>query len=153
MFAKSGAISQASQIFSKMLDKDAISWNSMILGYALHGQFSEALQLFYKMKMLGQMPDAVTFLGVLSACSHGGLVEEGRIHFRDMKTVFSLEPTSEHYACMVDLLGKSGILSEAIDLFESMGMDSNRTAWGALLHACRIHGEIELGKMAETKRQ
>lgn len=151
MYAKCGSISEASKLFAEMSDRDLVSWNSMIMAHAFHGNSREALAVFEKMKLAGAAPDGVTFVGVLSACCHGGLVAEGEKQFREMIAKFNLQPTSEHYACMVDLLGRVGLLAEAVGLMESMPAAPDRAAWGALLHACRIHGEVELGKLVAEK--
>ncbi|MQL88304.1 hypothetical protein Taro_020856 [Colocasia esculenta] len=151
MYAKSGAICEASDVFVQIPEKDIVSWNSMILAYAVHGYSKEALSLFEKMKNVGVVPDNITFIGVLSACSHGGLVMQGQKYFADMKMLFGLEPRTEHYACMIDLLGRVGLLEDAAQLIESMPGQPDKAAWGALLNACMIHQNVELGKLAGEK--
>ncbi|OVA01675.1 Pentatricopeptide repeat [Macleaya cordata] len=148
MYAKCGNIDEAAKLFNKMPKKDLVSWNSMIIGCAAHGYAKQALDLFEQMKSMGLWPDDITFVGVLSACSHGGLVVEGRKYFEDMIRVFSLEPKAEHYACMIDLLGRVGLLKEAYELIKIMPMEPDEAAWGALLNACRMHKNVKLGKLA-----
>ncbi|GAB2273351.1 hypothetical protein Dimus_008149 [Dionaea muscipula] len=151
MYAKCGCIYTAESLFNEMPERDLVSWNSMIVGFADHGHESKALMLFENMKDLGINPDGITFIGVLSACSHGGLVTKGRSYFSDMEKIFGLEPKVEHYACMIDLLGRAGLIAEAYELIEKMPMEPDEAAWGALLNACRMHGNAELGKLAAFK--
>ncbi|WOL01273.1 pentatricopeptide repeat-containing protein [Canna indica] len=148
MYAKSGDIIAAAKLFNQMPERDVVSWNIMILAYAMHGYSKEALSLFEHMKWICLMPDDVTFVGVLSACCHGGLVAEGRRHFEHMKSIFGIEPKGVHYACLIDLLGKFGLLNEAHELVRNMPMEPDSAAWGALLNACRMQGNLELGKYA-----
>ncbi|KAM7490963.1 hypothetical protein LguiA_033884 [Lonicera macranthoides] len=151
MYAKCGSIDAAAQVFNEMLERDVVSWNSMIVGFASNGHVKKALVLFEQMKNLGYKPDDITFVGVLSACSHGGLLAQGREYFKNMERNFGLKPTLEHYACMIDLLGRIGLLEEAYDLIMKMPMEPDEAAWGALLHACKMHGNVELGKVAAKK--
>ncbi|KAM7267825.1 hypothetical protein ACFE04_009991 [Oxalis oulophora] len=146
MYVKSGAFEEAYAIFTKMKDKGVITWNIMILGLAIHGHAENALALFEDMlKEKLERPDEVTFLGVLSACSHGGMVDEGRKYFNIMRKHFDIEPTAKHYGCMVDLLGRAGLIDEAYRLIMSMPMKCNAVVWRTLLAACRLHGEVEIG--------
>ncbi|KAF6162250.1 hypothetical protein GIB67_008379 [Kingdonia uniflora] len=149
--AKCGNIDEALEHFEEMPERDLVSWNIMIIGFAVHGYAKLALNLFKKMKILGFVLDDITFVGVLSACNHGGLVIEGREYFKNMKKVFNIEPKSEHYSCMIDLLGRVGNLEEAYDLIKRMPMEPDEAAWGALLNACRMHGNVELGQIASMK--
>ncbi|XP_020596631.1 pentatricopeptide repeat-containing protein At1g31430 [Phalaenopsis equestris] len=149
MYAKCGSVEKSLEIFREAKEKDRVTWTSMICGLALNGQTHEAIELFYEMKALEFKPDDITFIGVLSACCHGGLVEEGRRHFYEMKVVHRIEPKIEHYGCLVDLLGRAGHLDEAEQLIESISYENNADALpllGAFLGACRIHGNIEIGK-------
>ncbi|XP_064955892.1 pentatricopeptide repeat-containing protein At2g22410, mitochondrial-like [Musa acuminata AAA Group] len=148
MYAKCGDIAEAAKLFDEMPEKDVVSWNTMILAYAVHGYSKEALFLFEHMKNTQLMPDDITFVGVLSACCHGGLVVEGRRHFADMKSIFGIEPKGVHYACLIDLFGKFGLLKEAHELVRGMPVEPDGAAWGALLNACRMQGNVELGKFA-----
>lgn len=151
MFAKCGDVSAASRLFSNMEDKNVVSWNTMIVAHALHGQSEEALHLFQEFKGIGNLPDEITYIGVLSACSHGGLVSEGQRHFKEMKIFYGIEPRAEHYACMIDLLGKVGLLEEAFEVARSMPVGADEAGWGALLNACRMHGNVEIGECAADK--
>lgn len=151
MYAKCGRIDIAEQLFNDMPNRDLVSWNSMIVGYADHGNANKALILFDKMKDQGIKPDDITFIGILSACSHAGLVAEGQKHFSSMQPTFGLEPKGEHYACMIDLLGRVGLIREAYDIIGIMTMEPDEAAWGALLNACRMHGYADLGKIAADK--
>ncbi|XP_020083380.1 pentatricopeptide repeat-containing protein At1g59720, chloroplastic/mitochondrial-like [Ananas comosus] len=148
MYAKCGAIESALRVFDNMASRNIVSWNSMILGLALHGHVNKALLLFNKMleECEFQEPNDITFLGVLCSCSHGGLVEEGRMYFNMMRRDYGVTPNIKHYGCMVDLLGKAGLLQEAYELVRSMPMEGNAVVWRTLLGACRVHGNIELGQ-------
>ncbi|XP_016456148.2 pentatricopeptide repeat-containing protein At2g13600-like [Nicotiana tabacum] len=151
MYMKCGSVEDGSCVFTKMLDRDWVSWNAVIVGYAQNGHAIEALETFKVMLVYGEKPDHVTMIGVLCACSHAGLVEEGRQHFYSMSTEHGLSPLKDHYTCMVDLLGRAGCLAEAKDLIESMPMSPDSVVWGSLLAACKIHREIELGKYVAEK--
>lgn len=146
MYAKCGSIDQALEVFSGMKCRDVYSYTAMIAGFAMHGQGERALSLFAEMSRVGIKPDEVTFIGVLSACNHAGLVDEGHRHFEDMSRVYDLHPQLEHYGCMVDLLGRAGLLEEAVEFVRSMPIQPDSFIWGALLGACRIHGKVQLGE-------
>eukprot|EP01018_Ginkgo_biloba_P038932 Gb_27926 [translate_table: standard] len=148
MYAKCGSIEDAREVFEKMLNRDVISWSAMIVGYAQHGHGKEALQLFKQMQKAGVKPNHITFVGVLFACSHVGLVDEGRYYFDSMRLDHGLIPTMEHCACMVDILGRAGHLVEAEAFVKKMLIEPDAIVWRALLSACRIHGNMELGKRA-----
>eukprot|EP01018_Ginkgo_biloba_P005740 Gb_18207 [translate_table: standard] len=148
MYSKCGNVNEAHQKFDQMVDHDVVSWNAIIGGYAQHGNGKKVLELFQQMQRAGIKPDSITFVGVLSACSHAGLVDEGWHHFDSMTREWSLTPRSEHYACMVDLLGRSGYLDEAEDFVNNMPFEPDASMWGALLGACRVHGNLELGNRA-----
>ncbi|CAN6349261.1 unnamed protein product [Urochloa humidicola] len=151
MFAKCGDVGAASRLFDNMEEKNVVSWNSMIVAHASHGQSEEALRIFQQFKVIGIFPDEITYIGVLSACSHSGLVSEGRRHFKEMKMVYGIEPRAEHYACMIDLLGKVGLIEEAFEVARSMPVGADEAGWGALLNACRMHGNVEIGECAVDK--
>ncbi|XP_026457527.1 pentatricopeptide repeat-containing protein At2g22410, mitochondrial-like isoform X1 [Papaver somniferum] len=151
MYAKCGNLDEAAKLFNSITKKDLVSWNSMIMAYATHGYAEKSLNLFEEMKRDGLWPDDITFVGVLSACCHGGLVNQGRSYFEIMREVFRLEPKAEHYVCMIDLLGRVGNLKEAYELIKIMPMKPDEAAWGALLNACRMHKNVELGKFAAGK--
>ncbi|OVA03477.1 Pentatricopeptide repeat [Macleaya cordata] len=147
MYAKCGSIELAVQVFDKMHDKDLLTWSIMIGGLAMHGHGKLALELFEEMPEDGVKPDGITFIGVLSACSHAGLVNERRHYFDLMTQVYNLSPETEHYSCMVDLLGRRGLLREAKDFIDNIPRTSNgKSVWGALLGASRVHGNVELAK-------
>ncbi|CBI33393.3 unnamed protein product, partial [Vitis vinifera] len=151
MYAKCGSISSAELLFKDIDHFDVVSWNSLIAAYALNGNGREALKLFHKMEVEGVAPDEVTFVGILSACSHVGLIDQGLKLFKCMVQAYNIEPLAEHYACMVDLLGRAGRLEEAFQLVRGMKINANAGIWGALLGACRIHGNLELAKFAAEK--
>jgi pentatricopeptide repeat protein len=148
MYAKCGSIENARNIFDKMHQKNTISWTAIIAGYAMHGCSQEALILFEQMQHSGIYPDQVTFLCVLSACCHAGLVDEGLRYFLCMNHSYNIVPTMEHYGCMVDLLGRAGRLNEAQDFINKMPIKPDASVWGCLLSACRIHNNTELAEHA-----
>ncbi|XP_061344091.1 putative pentatricopeptide repeat-containing protein At5g09950 [Gastrolobium bilobum] len=150
MYAKCGRIDYASRFFELMPVRNIYSWNSMISGYARHGHGQKALKLFTQMKQHGPSPDHVTFVGVLSACSHVGLVHEGFKHFKSMGEVYGLAPRIEHFSCMVDLLGRAGDVNKIEDFIKTMPMDPNVLIWRTVLGACcRANGRnTELGRRA-----
>eukprot|EP01018_Ginkgo_biloba_P002600 Gb_38500 [translate_table: standard] len=146
MYAKCGIIQKARDLFDRMHQRNTYSWTSIIAGYALHGCGKEALKLFEQMEKSGITPDQVTFVCVLSACCHAGLVDEGWHYFHRMSQYYHIMPAMEHYGCMVDLLGRAGRLNEALDFIYKMPIKPDATVWGCLLGACRIHNCIELGE-------
>ncbi|KAL5993419.1 hypothetical protein ACLOJK_014344 [Asimina triloba] len=147
MYGKCGNINRALQVFNEMPVKNLLSWNSMIAGLALHGYGKQALALLGKMWMMSIQPNAITFIAVLTACSHSGLVIEGHSFFKIMTQVYEIKPQLEHYGCMVDLLGRAGFIEEALGFADSMPVDPHPGLWGALVGACRLHGELELGEV------
>ncbi|KAK6268242.1 hypothetical protein QUC31_012402 [Theobroma cacao] len=150
MHAKFGCMEQAWMEFSRMKERDVVSYSTMIAALSDHGQFQEALVLFSKMQKEGIKPNQVTFIGVLNACSHGGLVEEGCKLFELMTQILKIVPLSEHLTCMVDLLGRAGHLEKAYNLIIEYGGASDAGIWGALLGACRVYGNAELGEIAAS---
>lgn len=150
MYSKCGRVDYASRFFELMPVKNVYSWNSMISGFARHGHGNEALVVFEKMNQQGQLPDHVTFVGVLSACSHVGLFEQGFKHFESMRSKFSLTPRIQHFSCMVDLLGRAGELDKIEDFINKMPMNPNILIWRTVLGACsRANGrKTELGRRA-----
>ncbi|XP_031256937.1 pentatricopeptide repeat-containing protein At2g22410, mitochondrial [Pistacia vera] len=151
MYAKCGNISKALQVFHEMPERNSLTWTAIIGGLAFHGNANDAISYFSEMIDVGLMPDEITFLGVLSACCHGGLVDEGRKFFAQMKSKFNLFPQLKHYSCMVDLLGRAGLLEEAEQLIRSMPVKADAVVWGALFFSCRMHGNILLGQRAASK--
>ncbi|XP_008784571.2 pentatricopeptide repeat-containing protein At1g18485 [Phoenix dactylifera] len=150
MYAKCGSIEQACSFFSNLKNRDAVSWTVTITGYGINGFGAEAINLFDEMRREGLKPDAFTYVGILLACSHAGMVEEGLRYFEEMKNKDGVEPKLEHYACVADMLGRAGRLAEAARLVEEMPVEPDCRIWGALLGACRIHGDVSLGgKVAE----
>ncbi|XWS47993.1 hypothetical protein CRYUN_Cryun13aG0033500 [Craigia yunnanensis] len=162
MYAKCGEIETSRNLFDSLGEKDVTTWTSMIVGHALHGQANEVLELFCKMEEIGQrnsknqdegnrgssiiVPNDVTFIGVLMACSHGGMVEEGKKYYQSMSEDYGFKPRDTHFGCMVDLFCRAGLLKEAYNfIFEMPGL-ANAVMWRTLLGACNLHGEIELGE-------
>lgn len=146
-YTKCGRIDIAAKVFERIEDKDVASWNTMILGYGMLGELDTAINHFESMRGNGVKYDSVSFIAVLSACSHGGLLEKGRKYFMEMQEL-NIEPTHMHYACMVDLLGRAGLMEEAAELIRGLPIVPDANIWGALLGACRIHGNVELGLWA-----
>ncbi|XP_011098056.1 pentatricopeptide repeat-containing protein At3g16610 [Sesamum indicum] len=153
MYSKCGKVDAARQVFDKMYKKDVVSWNAMIVGYGIHGLGKEAILLFHEMQNVGHKPDEVTFIALLSACSHSGLVTQGKHLFLVMSQEFDIVPKMDHYFCMVDLLGRAGLLDEAYKLISMMPYEPDAHLWNALLAACRIHKNIELGEEVSHKIQ
>ena len=151
MYAKCGSMADASRLFYKMHNRTIVSWTAMIMGYAMNGQFREALDLFSEMLGLGIEPNHVTFLGVLQACTHGGFLKKGWYYFDMMKKAYQIVPRLEHYACMVDLFGRWGKLRDALEFVESMHVEPDAGVWGALLGACITHRETEIGEYAASR--
>ncbi|ONK60778.1 uncharacterized protein A4U43_C08F22510 [Asparagus officinalis] len=152
MYAKCGAVDRAAQVFEVMKERNTVSWNSMILGLAVHGNSDDALRLFDRMLECNKPynePSDITFLGVLCACSHGGLVEQGRRYFDRMQREYGISPSIRHFGCMVDLLGRAGLVREAYELIKEMPMESNAVVWRTLLGACRVHGDLALAEVAK----
>lgn len=146
MYWRCGDIDEAWRIFEEMKERNVITYNSMIMGLALHGKSSQAIELFRRMTKQGLAPTSVTFVGVLSACSHGGLADLGFEIFHSMARYYGIEPQIEHYGCMVDLLGRLGMLKEAYHFIRTMKIAPDHVMLGALLSACKIHGNLELGE-------
>jgi pentatricopeptide repeat protein len=144
MYAKCGRMDSAWEVFRGMRKKDIVVWNAAISGLAMSGHVKAAFGLFGQMEKSGIEPDGNTFVGLLCACTHAGLVDEGRQYFNSMERVFTLTPEIEHYGCMVDLLGRAGFLDEAHQLVKSMPMEANAIVWGALLGGCRLHRDTQL---------
>ncbi|PKI63274.1 hypothetical protein CRG98_016459, partial [Punica granatum] len=148
MYATCGAVKEALATFNEMERRNIITWNTMIVGLAKHGHADEVRSLFSRMlEDRVQKPDHVTFLGVLSACSYCGRVQDGIEYFRLMREEFGIEPTMKHYGCMVDMIGRAGMVEEAYRLIQSMPIKCNAAGWRALLGACRLHGKVELGEV------
>ncbi|KAJ4703111.1 Pentatricopeptide repeat-containing protein [Melia azedarach] len=152
-YAKCGCIEMAGKLFDeeKIDSKDIITWNSMISAYGKHGDWSQCFKLYNKMKQSYLRPDLITFLGLLTACVNSGLVEEGREIFKEMKESYGYEPSQEHYASMVNLLGRAGHMNEAGELVKTMPFKPDARVWGPLLSACNIHSETKLAEFTAEK--
>ncbi|MCO5592008.1 hypothetical protein L7F22_046001 [Adiantum nelumboides] len=148
MYGKCGSLTDAQNVFDGMSEHDLISWNALITAYTQQGCGEIALELFSRMQAAGVEPNEVTFVSVLSACSHARLVDEGVRLFDSMQHIHALTPTVEHYGCMVDLYGRAGYLKEAEDVIKSMPFESDSVVWETLLSACRMYGDVEQGKRA-----
>ncbi|KAI9192826.1 hypothetical protein LWI28_028157 [Acer negundo] len=151
MYAKCGSIVEARQLFDLMPEKNEVTWNAMISGYGLHGRGQEAIKLFSEMMHSGIRPTGVTFLSTLYACSHAGLVREGNEIFQYMVHDRGFKPLAEHYACMVDILGRAGQLEKALKFIKGLPVEPGPPVWGALLGACMIHKDTNLARVASEK--
>ncbi|XP_010244384.1 PREDICTED: pentatricopeptide repeat-containing protein At2g27610 [Nelumbo nucifera] len=148
MYAKRGNIENALKVFRRQVERDLVSWNSMISGYAQHGYGKKALEIFEEMQNQGLELDGITLIGVISACTHAGLVDEGEKYFNLMVKEHGIIPKMEHYACMVDLYSRAGKLEKAMDHIKGMPFPAGATVWRTLLGACRVYLNLELGKVA-----
>ncbi|XP_054815679.1 putative pentatricopeptide repeat-containing protein At1g56570 [Prosopis cineraria] len=148
MYAKCGNLVDAKKVFERVSNPDTVTWTAIISAYAQHGLVKGALQFFRKMVQCGAKPNAVTLLCVIFACSHGGMVEEGLNFFHQMEEIYGVVPEMEHYACVVDLLGRVGQLNEAMEFIGMMPIKPNEMIWQTLLGACRVHRNAELGGIA-----
>ncbi|CAA6664462.1 unnamed protein product [Spirodela intermedia] len=146
MYAKCGRIGCAESLFRLLPERNLISWNTMIAGLGSHGRGSQALQLFEEMQAAGVPPDSCSFSGLLAACSHSGMVEEGLALFDSMEEEHGITPGPEHLSSMVDLLGRAGRLKEAEDYLKASSFSEDHVAWGSLLASCRLHGELAVGR-------
>ncbi|KAJ0975362.1 hypothetical protein J5N97_017327 [Dioscorea zingiberensis] len=151
MYAKCGSMERAIQVFRGMGEKDLWTWNSIIGGLSLNGLSQEAVQMFREMARVGVKPNDITFLSVLSACSHGGMIEEGRRCFTTMIDEYGIKPEIKHYGCMVDMLGRAGLVKEAFELVSCMETEPNSVVWKSLLAASKVHGNVELGEKASEQ--
>ncbi|XP_062183618.1 pentatricopeptide repeat-containing protein At5g56310-like [Phragmites australis] len=148
LYVKCGCIEKALEVFDGMKQKSVVTWTTVIAGFALHGLGLEAVEMFRRMERENVAPNDVTFLAILSACSHVGLTDLGRWCFNIMVSHYGIKPRVEHYGCMVDLLGRAGSLTEAQDLVQHMPFKANAAIWGALLSAARTHADAGLGEQA-----
>nr|TKS08956.1 pentatricopeptide repeat-containing family protein [Populus alba] len=148
MYAKCGSLDDALRVFESMPHKNKVSWNAMISALAFHGQVLEALSLFGRMSRDNGTVQSndITFIGVLSACVHAGLVDEGRQLFESMKLSFGLVPKVEHYSCMVDFCARAGLLNEAWDLIKKMPGKPDEIVLGSLLGACQRRRNADVGE-------
>ncbi|GAV58878.1 PPR domain-containing protein/PPR_2 domain-containing protein [Cephalotus follicularis] len=148
MYAKCGSLDRSLLVFFKLREKNLFCWNSLLEGLAAHGYGKEALSMFSKMEKEKIKPNGVTFVSVLSACTHAGLVHEGRMRFLSMTFDYAIPPEIEHYGCMVDLLSKAGLLKEALDLIRSMTFEPNSVIWSSLLGGCKLYRNLEMAQIA-----
>ncbi|KAK7380184.1 hypothetical protein VNO78_32665 [Psophocarpus tetragonolobus] len=153
MYGKCGSLGKAREVFEMNPEKGLTSWNSMINCFALHGQSDSAIAIFEQMVegRDGVRPDEVTFIGLLNACTHGGLVEKGYSYFEMMVREYGIEPQIEHYGCLIDLLGRAGRFDEAMDVVKGMSMKPDEVVWGSLLNGCKVHGRTDLAEFAAKK--
>lgn len=148
LYSKCGNTENARRVFSQMPRPDLVSWTSLIVGYAQNGQPDKALRFFELLLKSGTKPDQITFVGVLSACTHAGLVDKGLEYFHSIKEKHGLMHTPDHYACVIDLLARSGRFKEAENIIDNMPIKPDKFLWASLLGGCRIHGNLELAKRA-----
>ncbi|KAL8127383.1 hypothetical protein AgCh_014340 [Apium graveolens] len=151
MYCKCGRIEAAKRAFDQMKEKNVKTWSAMVAGYGAHGHAKEALDVFYRMNSAGVKPNYITFVSVLAACSHAGMLDEGNHWFSAMENKFGIEAGVEHYGCMIDLLGRAGRLDEAYNLIKKMKVKPDFVIWGSLLAACRMHKNVELGEISARK--
>ncbi|KAJ1289242.1 hypothetical protein BS78_02G149200 [Paspalum vaginatum] len=151
MYAKCGVMGTAKEIFNSMSEKSAASWNSMIIGYGLHGHSEKALELFMEMEKNGPQPNETTFICILSSCSHGGLVLEGWWCFDRMVRFYNIEPKAEHFGCMMDLLGRAGLLRDSDVFIKDLQAKVSPALWGALISASRTQDSSKLGEFVGKK--
>lgn len=151
MYARCGELELGRRVFSQMGKRDVVAWNSMISSYGIHGFGRKALEVFEEMLSSGISPSIVSFVSILGACSHSGLVEEGKVIFSSMLDKHGIRPTVEHYACMVDLLGRANQLDEAAKIIQEMRIEPGPKVWGSLLGSCRIHGNVKLAERASRR--
>lgn len=151
LYAKCGNIREARQVFDELEEESVVSWTSLIVGLAVNGFGKMALELFKEMERRGFVSTEITFVGVLYACSHCGMVDEGFAYFERMQKEFGIKPKIEHYGCMVDLLGRAGLVKRAYEYIKNMPLEPNAVIWRTLLGACSIHGHLELGEVARSK--
>jgi pentatricopeptide repeat protein len=151
MYSKCGSIERALDVFKGMHHRDKFTWTAIILGLAVNGYGEEAIQMFYRMIGVSETPDEVTFIGVLTACTHAGLVDQGREFFLSMIETYNIAPNVVHYGCIIDLLGRAGKITEALETIDQMPMKPNSTILGTLLAACRVHGNSEIGELVAER--
>ncbi|KAG8369058.1 hypothetical protein BUALT_Bualt15G0110800 [Buddleja alternifolia] len=151
MYMKCGSVENAVEVFYRMEEKGVSSWNALIMGLAMNGLVESSLEMFEEMKKCGMVPNEITFVAVLGACRHMGMVEQGRQYFDSMVKVYNIEPNIKHYGCLVDLFGRSGLLKEAEKIIDTMPMTPDVATWGALLGACKKHGDKEMGERIGRK--
>ncbi|XP_010266937.1 PREDICTED: pentatricopeptide repeat-containing protein At1g74630 [Nelumbo nucifera] len=150
-YTKCGNVDMARLVFDRMMEKNIISWTSMMAGFAMHGYGEEAIKYFHEMEKSGTRPDGITFILILYACSHAGLILQGCEYFNKMIEKYEMEPSIEHYGCMVDLYGRAGLLNKAYDFITRMPIEPNAVIWRTLLGACSIHGNVKLAEKVKQR--
>ncbi|KAK4371976.1 hypothetical protein RND71_007360 [Anisodus tanguticus] len=148
MYANCGYLEDAKKVFNSMQMRNVISWTAFIVAYAQNGKGKESLRFYDEMIASGIEPDFITFIGLLFACSHTGLVDNGKKYFDSMKKDYGIRPSPDHYACMIDLLGGAGKIQEAEKLVNEMDIEPDATVWKALLATCRVHRNTDLAEKA-----
>ncbi|KAJ1270788.1 hypothetical protein BS78_06G078700 [Paspalum vaginatum] len=148
LYAKCGRVEAAREVFEACQGRNVFTWNALVVGLAMHGHGTVALEYFHRMVADGTRPDGVTLLGVLIACSHAGLVDMARRIFYDMEGVHNVPRELKHYGCMADLLGRAGLIEEAMDMVRKMPMEADNYVWGGILTGCRMHGNVEAAELA-----
>lgn len=148
MYGKCGCSEIAYELFSKLTERNVFVWTAMIAAYAMEGHAHKAIDIFLEMEVMGIKPDYVTFIALLSACSHGGLVDEGYKYFNKMKTLYNINPKIQHYGCIVDLLGRTGHLEEAVKFIETIPLEPDVSIWSSLMRSCGSHNDVELAEFA-----
>jgi pentatricopeptide repeat protein len=148
LYAKCGCVEDAREVFEACQDRNMFTWNALIVGLAMHGHGTVALEYFHQMVAGGIQPDGVTFLGVLIACSHTGLVDMARRIFCDMEGKHNVHRELKHYGCMADLLGRAGLIEEAMEMVRKMPMEGDSYVWGGILAGCRMHRNVEAAEVA-----
>lgn len=151
MYAKCGSMREARMVFDETKVKDVASWNIMVMGYGMHGFGDEALNMFSCMLEGGLKPDAVSFVGVLAACSHAGFLSQGQEILAAMQPRYGITPDIEHYACVIDMLGRAGKLEEAFEVMSHMPIEPNHVVWRSFLSACQLHGNADLAGIAAQR--
>ncbi|KAL2334829.1 hypothetical protein Fmac_016042 [Flemingia macrophylla] len=151
LYARCGCLEHAKEVFDRMKFRDVASWTSLISAYGMTGQGHKAVALFTEMLNSGQSPDSIAFVAILSACSHSGLLNEGKFYFKQMTNDYRVTPKIEHFACLVDLLGRAGQVDEAYNFIKQMPMEPNERVWGALLSSCRVYSNMDIGLIAADK--
>lgn len=146
MYAKCGSVEYAYNVFNKMLCHNTFSWNTMIAGFANHGLGGRAIDLFEEMKAMGLKPDSVTFVGLLMACNHAGLVDKGKVLFNLMEETYGITPNIQHFSCLIDMFGRAGRLTEAEEYIKKFPFGHDPVVLGSLLSACRLHGDVVIGE-------
>ncbi|XVF59667.1 hypothetical protein PTKIN_Ptkin07bG0294100 [Pterospermum kingtungense] len=151
MYSKCGCIKEADRVFNEALNYDIVSWTAMINGYAEHGYIHETIDLFEMLSKVHLKPDSVTFIGLLTACSHAGLADLGFHYFNLMSNEYQISPSKEHYGCMIDLLCRAGRLTEAEHMIKTMPFHSDDVVWSTLLRACRVHNDVDCAQRTAEK--